>query len=140
MAWINPTSVGALALIGVAVMGFVPTSAGVSNGVDLPCRAVFAPVAGVDLTDGLTADQRTAVDSWLASRSSDSVTTDEVVQAGAQVSAVCGEAQRTRSVWMILTAVFGVAIAFGLRGWGPSDDEQPDATGEGAHGTEPPTG
>jgi len=137
MAWVNPTSVGALALIGVAVMGFVPTSAGVSNGVDLPCRAVFAPVAGVDLTDGLTADQRTAVDSWLASRSSDSVTTDELVRAGAQVSASCGEAQRTRSVWMILTAVFGVAIAFGLRGWGRSNEDQDEATGGDARGTAP---
>ncbi|MFF7684403.1 hypothetical protein ACFZA2_16765 [Microbacterium sp. NPDC007973] len=140
MAWLNTTSVAASALIGVAVMGFVPTSAALSDGADLPCRAVFAPVEGVDLTDGLTADQRRAVDAWLESRSSDAVTSDDLARAGAQVSAACGEAQRTRSVWMILTAVFGVAIASGLRGWGRSDDEQDDASGGDSRGAAPAQG
>lgn len=122
MALIVPTSVGALTLIGVAVMGFVPTSAALAGGADLPCRAVLAPMEGVDLTNGLTADQRQAVESWLSSRSSDSVSDNELARAGTQVSSACGESQRTRSMWMTLTAVFGVAVAFALREWGRSDD------------------
>lgn len=136
MAWINSTSVAALTLLGVAVMGIVPTSAGLDAGAELPCRAVFSPIAGANLTDGLVDDQRRVVDEWLEARAADPATSDDLARAATHAASLCGEAQGTRSVWMILTAVFGIAIAFGLRGWGtsgvPSDPrDSSTATPEG---------
>lgn len=129
MAWINSASVGALTLLGVAVMGFVPTSAGLVDATDLPCRAVLAPISGADLRDGLSDGQRQVVEAWLSARATESVDAAEAAQAGTLAADLCGEAQRTRAVWMILAAVFGTATAFGLRGWGtPSDTSAPTGT------------
>lgn len=108
-------------VVGVAVLGFVPTSAGLSNGVGaLECRAVLAPVEQAYLTDSPTDQQRSVQQAWfVANGYIDDVrataTNAQEAEAAEQIRALCGEAQRTRSVWMVLTAVFGLALAFVAR-------------------------
>lgn len=38
-------------------------------------------------------------------------TNAQEAEAAEQIRALCAEAQHTRSVWMVLTAVFGLALA-----------------------------
>lgn len=116
MRWWSPV-IASATVVGVAVLGFVPTSAGLSNGVgSIECRAVLAPVEHASLTYSPTDQQRSVQQAWfVANGYIDDVrataTNAQEAEAAEQIRALCGEAQHTRSVWMVLTAVFGLALA-----------------------------
>ena len=121
MRWFSPT-VAVATILGVAVLGFTPTSAGLSNGVDpLQCRAVLAPIEGASLSTLPSTQQRRVQQQWFVAsgyieNEQQSATDTEQAEAAAQFTTLCEGAQHTRSVWMALTAVFGLALAFATRG------------------------
>ncbi|MDQ1130366.1 hypothetical protein [Microbacterium sp. SORGH_AS_0888] len=119
MRWFG-VLVAVVTVVGVMVLGFVPTSAGLSNNVGaLECRAVLAPIESASLI-GDTRDQD-LVERWLVgvgyNDPGELPTVEQMTRVDATISAVCAEAQQTRSTWMVLIAVFGtgLALAAGLR-------------------------
>lgn len=121
MRWASPT-VAVLTIAGVAALGFVPTSAGLSGGAgSMPCRAVLAPIDNANLSASPTDDQLRAQQQWFVANGrvrseSDAATAQEQTEAIDRIAQLCGEAQQSRSVWILLTAIAGSALALAVRG------------------------
>jgi sensor c-di-GMP phosphodiesterase-like protein len=113
-------AVAAVTIAGVAWMGLAPTSIGLSAGVGaMECRAVLAPIDAADLTDSLTEQQRELRQEWLAQNLyiddvADDPTREQAAEVFTNVRALCADARQTRTVWMMLTAVFGTGAALVL--------------------------
>ena len=117
MRWISG-AVAAVTVGAVAWLGFSPTSAGLSNGVEaLECRAVFAPIEGASLVENLTPQQEDASLAWLTAvgyvDEGDTATAEHQAAIVANVQSLCAEAQQTRTAWITVAAVFGSALALG---------------------------
>lgn len=120
MRWLSP-SVAVLTVVGVAALGFAPTSAGLSGGAgSMPCRAVLGPIDNANLSASPTDDQLRAQQAWFVANGrvgavGDAASAQEQAEAIERIVELCGDAQQTRSTWILLVAIFGSALALAAR-------------------------
>lgn len=101
----------------------------------MPCRPVLSPITNANLSTSPTDDQLRAKQEWFVANGrvdgvSDAATAQEQAEAVDRIAELCGDAQQSRSTWILLIAIFGSSLAIASRRRSSPTKSSPENVGD----------